>query len=84
VVFDYLITAGHLSTRRVGGKILIPASAVRPFARRRSPRFPTLPQTFLRDSMSHLMTLKDQGHMVVSVLETVPEYFINTACLATK
>jgi hypothetical protein len=34
--------------------------------------------------MSHLMTLKDQGHMVVSVLETVPEYFINTACLATK
>lgn len=30
---DYLITTGRLPVRRVGGKILIPASAVRRFAR---------------------------------------------------
>ena len=30
---DYLITTGRLTARRVGGKILIPASAVRRFAR---------------------------------------------------
>jgi hypothetical protein len=30
---DYLITTGRLSTRRIGGKILVPASAVRRFAR---------------------------------------------------
>ena len=34
---DYLITAGRLATRRVGGKILIPASAVRRFAREDRP-----------------------------------------------
>jgi hypothetical protein len=34
---DYLITAGRLATRRVGGKILIPASAVRRFAREDHP-----------------------------------------------
>jgi hypothetical protein len=34
---DYLITAGRLPTRRVGGKILIPASAVRRFAREDHP-----------------------------------------------
>lgn len=30
---DYLITTGRLATRRIGGKILIPASTVRRFAR---------------------------------------------------
>lgn len=34
---DYLITAGRLTARRVGGKILIPASAVRRFAREDHP-----------------------------------------------
>jgi hypothetical protein len=34
---DYLITAGRLTMRRVGGKILIPASAVRRFAREDHP-----------------------------------------------
>jgi hypothetical protein len=34
---DYLITAGRLSARRVGGKILIPVSAVRCFAREDHP-----------------------------------------------
>jgi hypothetical protein len=34
---DYLITTGRLPTRRVGGKILIPASAVRRFAREDHP-----------------------------------------------
>ena len=34
---DYLITTGRLSTRRIGGKILIPASAVRRFAREDHP-----------------------------------------------
>ena len=34
---DYLITTGRLSARRVGGKILIPASAVRRFAREDHP-----------------------------------------------
>jgi Helix-turn-helix domain len=34
---DYLITAGRLPVRRVGGKILIPASAVRRFAREDHP-----------------------------------------------
>jgi hypothetical protein len=36
---DYLITTGRLSTRRIGGKILIPASAVRRFAREDHPEF---------------------------------------------
>jgi hypothetical protein len=34
---DYLITTGRLPTRRVGGKILVPASAVRRFAREDDP-----------------------------------------------
>jgi hypothetical protein len=34
---DYLITAGRLPMRRVGGKILIPAGAVRRFAREDHP-----------------------------------------------
>jgi hypothetical protein len=34
---DYLITTGRLTARRVGGKILIPASAVRRFAREDHP-----------------------------------------------
>src|SRR5947208_13706303 len=34
---DYIITTGRLPTRRVGGKILIPASAVRRFAREDHP-----------------------------------------------
>ena len=34
---DYLITTGRLTARRVGGKILIPASAVRCFAREDHP-----------------------------------------------
>jgi len=34
---DYLITTGRLPARRVGGKILIPASAVRRFAREDHP-----------------------------------------------
>jgi len=34
---DYLITTGRLSTRRIGSKILIPASAVRRFAREDHP-----------------------------------------------
>ncbi len=34
---DYLITAGRLPSRRVGGKILIPANAVRRFAREDHP-----------------------------------------------
>jgi hypothetical protein len=34
---DYLITTGRLTMRRVGGKILIPASAVRRFAREDHP-----------------------------------------------
>jgi len=34
---DYLITAGRLPMRRVGGKILIPASAIRRFAREDHP-----------------------------------------------
>jgi hypothetical protein len=34
---DYLITTGRLSSRRIGGKILIPASAVRRFAREDHP-----------------------------------------------
>jgi hypothetical protein len=34
---DYLITTGRLTTRRVGGKILIPAGAVRRFAREDHP-----------------------------------------------
>ena len=36
---DYLITTGRLSMRRIGGKILIPASAVRRFAREDHPEF---------------------------------------------
>ena len=36
---DYLITTGRLSTRRIGGKILIPATAVRRFAREDHPEF---------------------------------------------
>ena len=42
---DYLITTGRLSTRRIGGKLLIPAGALRRFAREdhpdylRAPRF---------------------------------------------
>lgn len=34
---DYLITTGRLTARRVGGKILIPASAVRRFAKEDHP-----------------------------------------------
>ena len=34
---DYLITTGRLSTRRIGGKILISASTVRRFAREDHP-----------------------------------------------
>ncbi len=34
---DYLVTTGRLTARRVGGKILIPASAVRRFAREDHP-----------------------------------------------
>jgi hypothetical protein len=34
---DYLITTGRLQARRIGGKILIPASAVRRFAREDHP-----------------------------------------------
>jgi hypothetical protein len=34
---DYLITTGRLSTRRIGGKILIAASTVRRFAREDHP-----------------------------------------------
>jgi len=34
---DYLITTGRLSSRRIGGKILIPTSAVRRFAREDHP-----------------------------------------------
>ena len=34
---DYLISTGRLTARRVGGKILIPASAVRRFAREDHP-----------------------------------------------
>jgi hypothetical protein len=34
---DYLVTTGRLSARRVGGKILIPASAIRRFAREDHP-----------------------------------------------
>ena len=34
---DYLITTGRLSTRRIGGKILIPASTVRRFAKEDHP-----------------------------------------------
>ena len=34
---DYLITTGRLSTRQIGGKILIPTSAVRRFAREDHP-----------------------------------------------
>ena len=34
---DYLITTGRLPTRRIGGKILIPANAVRRFAREDHP-----------------------------------------------
>ena len=34
---DYLITTGRLPARRVGGKILIPATAVRRFAREDHP-----------------------------------------------
>ena|SRR5260370_5116851 len=34
---DYLITTGRLTTRRVGGNILVPASAVRRFAREDHP-----------------------------------------------
>jgi hypothetical protein len=34
---DYLITTGRLTARRVGGKILIPASVVRRFAREDHP-----------------------------------------------
>jgi hypothetical protein len=34
---DYLITTGRLPMRRVGGKILIPASAIRRFAREDHP-----------------------------------------------
>ena len=36
---DYLITTGRLSTRRIGGKILIPATAVRRFAKEDHPEF---------------------------------------------
>jgi hypothetical protein len=34
---DYLITSGRLSIRRIGGKILVPAGAVRRFAREDHP-----------------------------------------------
>jgi hypothetical protein len=34
---DYLIATGRLTTRRIGGKILIPTSAVRRFAREDHP-----------------------------------------------
>jgi len=36
---DYLITTGRLSTRRIGGKILIPATVVRRFAKEDHPEF---------------------------------------------
>ena len=34
---DYLITTGRLSSRRIGSKILIPAGAIRRFAREDHP-----------------------------------------------
>ncbi|HEX4030550.1 MAG TPA: helix-turn-helix domain-containing protein [Terracidiphilus sp.] len=54
---DYLITTGRLTARRVGGKILIPASAVRRFAREDHPdsvRFgrPQISSEEVRDSQS--------------------------------
>jgi hypothetical protein len=41
---DYLITTRRLPTRRIGGKILIPASAVRRFAREDHPEFVRSPE----------------------------------------
>jgi Helix-turn-helix domain len=41
---DYLITTRRLPTRRIGGKILIPASAVRRFAREDHPEFVRCPK----------------------------------------
>jgi len=40
---DYLITTRRLTTRRVGGKILIPVGAVRRFAREDHPEFVRAP-----------------------------------------
>jgi hypothetical protein len=52
---DYLITTGRLTARRVGGKILIPASAVRRFAREDHP-----------DSVRSGSPLPSSGRMKVS------------------
>lgn len=51
---DYLITTGRLTARRVGGKILIPASAVRRFAREDHP-----------DSVRSCMPVLSPGQMKV-------------------
>jgi excisionase family DNA binding protein len=52
---DYLITTGRLTAWRVGGKILIPASAVRRFAREDHP-----------DSARSGSPLSSSGQMKVS------------------
>jgi hypothetical protein len=52
---DYLITTGRLTARRVGGKILIPASAVWRFAREDHP-----------DSVRSGSQLSSTGQMKVS------------------
>src|SRR6266436_6113603 len=52
---DYLITTGRLTARRIGGKILIPASAVRRFAREDHP-----------DSVRSGSSLSSSGQMKVS------------------
>jgi hypothetical protein len=65
---DYLITSGRLACKRVGGKILIPAGAVRRFAREdhpehvrsaetqavRIPKKPPVPVRTTRETQMHL------------------------------
>lgn len=43
---DYLIYTGRLPTRRVGGKILVPVSDIRRFARTDHPEFVRVKSTY--------------------------------------
>ena len=66
---DYLITTGRLTMRRVGGKILIPASAVRRFAREDHPEsvraasVPTLSDVSLTRFAPQSETIDDEAPM---------------------
>src|ERR1700756_2647168 len=78
---DYLIPPGRLPARRVGGKILIPASAVRRFAREDHP-------DSVRSSRPSSSVHAENGQLPVdeSIGRFLPqrEGFDSTAALGTK